>query len=51
MQRTGVVLFGLAGFFLVFSPRAEGALIGYWPLDATSGNIATNRVPAGPTAC
>ena len=47
MQRTGVVLFGLAGLFLVFSPRVEGALIGYWPLDATSGTLATNLVPGG----
>ena len=47
MQKTGIALFGLAGLLLISSPQVEGALVGYWPLAATAGNIATNLVPGG----
>jgi len=47
MQKTGIAVFGLAGLLLIFSPQANSALVGYWPLDATSGSIATNLAPGG----
>ena len=47
MQKKGIACVALTGLSLVVSPQAEGALVGYWPLDATSGNIATNLAPGG----
>ncbi len=47
MLKTGFGSFCLAGLFLSSCPLAEGALIGYWPLDATSGTVATNLAPGG----
>ena len=42
MMKTGLVLCCLMVFFLTFCPKAEAKLIGYWPLEATSGTTATN---------
>lgn len=47
MLKTGFVSFCLAGLFLSSCPQAKGDLIGYWPLEATSGAIATNLAPGG----
>jgi hypothetical protein len=47
MTKTRVALCCLSGLFLAFCFKAEGKLIGYWPLDATSGTIATNLVAGG----
>ena len=37
----------LTGVLLTFCPKAEGKLIGYWPLNETSGTIATNLAEGG----
>lgn len=47
MIKTVLVLF--TGVSLTVCPKAEGKLIGYWPLDATSGTIATNLASGGTT--
>lgn len=47
MMTTGRTVCGLTGLFLALCHTAEGKLIGYWPLDATSGTSATNLVPGG----
>ncbi len=47
MLKTRLVLCCLAGLLVTFCPHADGSLIGYWPLDATSGTMATNLVPGG----
>jgi hypothetical protein len=47
MMNTRLVLCCLIGLILTFCRTAEGRLIGYWPLDANSGTIATNLVPGG----
>jgi hypothetical protein len=35
------------GLFLTLCPKSEGKLVGYWPLNATSGTLATNLVAGG----
>jgi hypothetical protein len=47
MAKEGIVWCGLAGLLQILCPTAKGGLIGYWPLDATSGTIAKNLVPGG----
>ena len=47
MMKNGLVLCCLTGLLMAFCPMAGGELIGYWPLDATSGTTATNMVPGG----
>jgi len=45
--KTGLILCCLTGLFLSDTPMAKGELIGYWPLDETSGITATNLAPGG----
>jgi hypothetical protein len=47
MLRTNSVLWSLSALFLSLCPQAESKLIGYWPLDATSGTVATNLASGG----
>ena len=46
-RQTGRVVCCLAGLLLTFCSAAEGKLIGYWPLNATSGTVATNLAAGG----
>lgn len=47
MPNARIFLWGLTGLLLSSGPEAEGRLIGYWPLNATSGSVATNLAAGG----
>jgi hypothetical protein len=47
MMNTRLALCCLLALLLTLCHTAEGKLIGYCPLDATSGTIATNLAPGG----
>ena len=47
MTTTGRTACCLMGLFLTLCPKSEGKLVGYWPLNATSGTLATNLVAGG----
>jgi hypothetical protein len=47
MFKTGLMLCGLTAVFIFLSSAAQGELIGYWPLNETTGITATNLAPGG----
>jgi len=47
MRRIVRRAFCLSGVLMALGHVAEGKLIGYWPLDATSGTVATNLAAGG----